>query len=389
MSTLTVERAAAIAYGVYALIDQTIDQSIARGDVLGSEGFFAVGEGTRFQGRSGGLYICKVLTGFGYIAEGVGTRKGEVLIATRGTELLADWLTDANVGLQRGPSGELVHAGFHETWKSLSADIREFLRGRNPTEIHCVGHSLGGALATLTADYLSSLRVGNIKLYTFGSPRVGSSAFVRGLDDRVGEQNVYRSFHSADPVPMIPLFPFFHVPAASSAYQLGGGSTGLINFGAHKMGLSYVPAVAGQSWDSLRRRDLSNDHKMNVQLWLEQVSANSSGMVMGSTWVLAMICKALAWLLEMAALLVCTGISAGMAASLTALDYLAMMLARGAHFSADISLHLKTIVTAIFRFLGRRAISGTALTVDFIRWVLGLLYQSLATTARRALSVLG
>lgn len=110
---------------------------------------------------------------------------------------------------------------------------------------------------------------------------------------------------------------------------------------------------------------------------------------MGSTWALAMICKALTWLLGKASLLVLTGVSAGLTASLTVLDYLAMLLARGAQLSAEISVYLQTIVLAIFRFLGRRTVAGAALTVDFIRWVLALLYQSLAIAAHRALAVLG
>lgn len=387
MSALTAQQAAAMARGVYVLRTQTLNQAAARHDRLGSEELFHAE--SRFEGLSGGLYVCKVRSGFGYIAEGTGQRKGEVLIATRGTDVLVDWLTNGTIGVERGPGGELVHAGFHHTWKSFASEIGQFLRGRNPTEIHCVGHSLGGALATLSADHLSHIGAGKVRLYTFGSPRVGTAAFARGLDARLGGENVYRTFHCADPVPMIPLFPFFHVSAASAGYQLGNGARGLISFDAHKMRESYVPGVADLSWTALRNRDLSNDHKMNVQLWLEQASAGSSGIVMGSTWALAMICKALTWLLGKASLLVLTGVSAGLTASLTVLDYLAMLLARGAQLSAEISVYLQTIMLAIFRFLGRRAMADAALTVDFIRWVLGLLYQSLAIAARRALAVLG
>jgi len=157
MSTLTPEQAAAIASGVYALRDQTVTQAAERHDVLGCEGMFDVVDDSRFNGVSGGLYVCKVLGGFGYIAEGIGRHVREILVATRGTAIAVDWLTNANIGIQPGPGGERVHAGFHETWKSFSAEVARFLRGRNPTVIHCVGHSLGGALATLNADYFSSI----------------------------------------------------------------------------------------------------------------------------------------------------------------------------------------------------------------------------------------
>lgn len=388
MNTLTPDQAAAIARGVYFLRDQTVRESIAQRDVLGSEGLFNVTDDSRFEGFSGGLYGFKILSGFGYIADGIGKYQGEVLVATRGTAIATDWLTNASVGLQRGPGGELVHVGLHEAWKSFAPDISRFLRGRHPSVIHCVGHSLGGALATLSADYFSSIRAGEVKLYTFGSPRVGTSMFAQSLDHRIGAANTYRTFHCADLVPMVPLFPFFHVPATTSGYQLGNGSRGLVSSGAHNMEKSYIPGVAGQSWTALRNRDLSNDHKMNVQLWLEQVSAGSGGIMMGSTWVLAMICKALAWLLDKAALLVFSGLSAGMAASLTVLDQLALLLARGAALSSEISANLATIIAAIFRFLGRSMAAGASMTVGFIRWVLDLLYHWVATVAGRALSAL-
>lgn len=388
MNTLTPDQAAAIAKGVYFLRDQTVRESIAQRDVLGSEGVFNVTDDSRFEGFSGGLYGFKVLSGFGYIAEGIGKHQGEILVATRGTTIATDWLTNASVGLQRGPGGEWVHVGFHEAWKSFAPDVSRFLRGRHPSVIHCVGHSLGGALATLSADYFSSIRAGKVKLYTFGSPRVGTSMFAQSLDHRVGAANMHRTFHCADLVPMVPLFPFFHVPATTSGYQLGNGSRGLVSSGAHNMEKSYIPGVSGQSWTALRNRDLSNDRKMNVQLWLEQASAGSGGIMMGSAWVLAMICKALAWLLDKAALLVFSGLSAGMTASLTLLDQLALLLARGAALSGEISSHLATIITVIFRFVGRSAVAGTAITVGFIRWVLDLLYHWVATVAGRALSAL-
>lgn len=388
MNTLAPDQAAAIARGVYFLRDQTVRESVAQRDVLGSEGLFNVTDDSRFEGFSGGLYRFKILSGFGYIAEGIGKHQGEILVATRGTAITIDWLTNASVGLQCGPCGELVHVGFHEAWKSFAPDVIRFLRGRHPSVIHCVGHSLGGALATLSADYFSSIRAGKVKLYTFGSPRVGTSMFAQSLDHRIGAENAYRTFHCADVVPMVPLFPFFHVPTTTSGYQLGNGSRGLLSKNAHDVEKSYMPGVAGQSWTALRNRDLSNDHKMNVQLWLEQVSAGSGGIMMGSTWVLAMICKALTWLLDKAALLVFSGLSAGMTASLTVLDQVALLLARGAALSSEISAYLASIIAAIFRFLGRSMVAGTTMTVGFIRWVLDLLYHWVATVAGRALSAL-
>src|SRR3546814_6323976 len=89
--------------------------------------------------------------------------------------------------------------------------------------------------------------------------------FAQSLDDRIGAANMYRVFHCADPVPMVPLFPFFHVPAERSGYKLGNGSRGLISLDVHNMEGSYIPGVSRQSWTALRHRDRSEEHTSELQ----------------------------------------------------------------------------------------------------------------------------
>lgn len=382
MSTLTPMQAAAMARGVYFLLDKSVSEARDRGLSLGCEGMFQVGDDSRFCGRTGGLVACKKLSGFGYIAAGEGTHQNEVLIATRGTKSGFDWLTNFNVGLQRGPGGQLVHAGFNETWKSFSADVAGFLRGRNPSVIHCVGHSLGGALATLNADYLSSIRAAEVKLYTFGSPRTGDLFFARSLSRRVTEQNMYRVHHRSDPVPKIPLFPFHHVPAEAPGYELTAGPAGLININAHFMVDSYIPGVADLGWEALGRRGDAGEAEL--QAWLEQAGSGGGNILMGSAGVLRMIGSALVWILgKVASIAVGTVVTAGM----TALDQLAWILSRGAQLSVEVSSYIALTIAAIFRFLGRTMVAGASMTMTFIRWVLGLLYDALAAVARRALAL--
>jgi len=383
MSTLTPKQAAAIARGVYFLLDRSVSEVKDRGLSLGCEGMFHVGDDARFIGRTGGLIACKKLSGFGYIAAGEGMYQNELLIATRGTKSGFDWLTNFNVGVQMGPGGQLVHAGFNETWKSFSADLANFLRGRNPSVIHCVGHSLGGALATLNADYFSSIRAAEVKLYTFGSPRTGDNFFARSLSRRVTEKNMYRVHHRSDPVPKIPLFPFHHVPAEAAGYQLAAGPSGLININAHFMVDSYIPGVGELGWQSLGNQDAADE--VEVQAWLGQVGAGGGGILLGSAAVLQMIGKALAWILGKVAFVAVGG---ALTAGMSVLDHLAWMLAKGAQASVELSMYISAIIGAIFRFLGRTAVAGASLTTAFIRWVLELLYNSLAAVARRALTLM-
>lgn len=199
MATLTPFQAAAIASGVYQLRDTSIGALREEQGLLGCEGLFAVGDNARFQGRSGAGPF-KKLSGFGYVAAGEGSFSGDVLIVTRGTAQTQDWLSNLNVALQIGPGGLPVHAGFHEIWKSFRDEMNAFLRGRNPARIHCVGHSLGGALAMLNADALTHARVAPVSVYTFGAPRAGDAFFARSVTKRVGGSEIHRVSASTDQI---------------------------------------------------------------------------------------------------------------------------------------------------------------------------------------------
>lgn len=388
MTDFTPTEAARIARGVYGLRTETVSGLARDHRDLGCEGMFAVDDSSRFVGRSGGLVVCKKLTGFGYIAAGEGRRQGEVLIATRGTDMPLDWLSNFNIGVQIGPGGHLVHAGFHDIWKSFAADIAGFLRGRNPSVIHCVGHSLGGALANLNADYLSSKGVGSVRLYTFGAPRAGTVPFARALTRRVGAAHMYRVHHRSDPVPMIPVFPFQHAPVHGTKYELTGRHTGLINSQAHSMLGSYMPGVDELGWLALARQGQDAMADAHTQSWLDQVAGGGGGIVPFGARALQMIGRALGWLLRQVRNVLVGVLGTAAAVGMTVLDQLAWMISQAAQLSISVSSYVGTLIAAIFRFLGRAVVTGASMTMAFVRWVLDLLYSSLGNVARLALSVL-
>ena len=387
MSILNPGQAAAIAKGVYNLRERDIGDVLDVGgaNALGTGGLFGVESGVRFTGKSGALMF-KPLSGFGFIAAGIGEFSGDLVIATRGTAGMADWVTDGNIGVQRGPGGELVHAGFNETWRSFAPAIREFLRGRNPTRIHCVGHSLGGALAKLNADFVTAGSIADVRLYTFGAPRTGCEGFARQLTQRVGKDNIYRVSNPVDPVPMIPIFPFWHLPFGEEGLQIGRTSNMPISFAGHKMGDSYIPGVAGRTWDDLR---LAAPSDRPARGWLEQAAEGQGGFVMGSAKLLDMIGRALAWMLKAAGGVVKGSLGVGLTGAFTLLDQVAWLLTRAAQASAEMGRGLVTLVGMIFRFLGRTVSAATQITTAFLRWVLDLLFTSLRAAAHRALSFLG
>jgi hypothetical protein len=327
----------------------------------------------------------KKLSGFGYIAEGKGKFQGDALFVTRGTTTMSDWLSNFNIGMQIGPGGHLVHAGFHEVWKSFSTDIKSFMQGRNLTCVHCVGHSLGGALAALNADYLSTIGAGQVKLYTFGSPRAGSMVFSQSLTNRINSKNIFRVSHPSDPVPMIPVFPFQHLPHNANGLIIANGFTGLINVDAHSMEPSYIPGVEGKSWHDLSvSGEPSSDKK--VKDWLNTSANNGGGFMMGSTYLLGMIGEALLWIIRNIKNALVGVIGINFTVGATIVDQLAWLIYRGVDISTEISGYVKTLIGAIFRFLGRVTNKAESLTMAFIRWVLNLLFTTLSTLAVSALS---
>jgi pimeloyl-ACP methyl ester carboxylesterase len=300
--------------------------------------------------------------------------------------MLADWVTDAAIAVQRGPGGLPVHAGFNETWKSFAPALREFLRGRNPSRVHCVGHSLGGALAMLNADFLTSNGVADVALYTFGAPRTGDAIFARSLTARIGSRKVFRVSNPVDPVAMIPLFPFWHLPFDGSGLVIQRTADLPISFAGHSMVKSYVPGVAGKDWSALHDPGTSS---LDVAAWLNNAAQGHGSFLAGSARLLGMIASALGWLMKSSIKLALGSINLQLSAGLTVLDQVAWLLSRAAHLSAQIGTQVKVLIGAIFRFLGRKTMEVGDVTVSFLRWLLGLLFNSLRAAAQRALAMLG
>lgn len=382
MPTLDPSTAAAIARGVYRLREDSVATVADRGQRLGCEDFFTVDDGSRFTATSGGL-AWKQLTGFGFVAFGKGPYQGEMLIATRGTAIGVDWLSNLNIGMQIGPGSLPVHAGFNEVWKSFAPAIRAFLTNRNPSRIHCIGHSLGGALATLNADLLTAGSIAPVTLYTFGAPRSGGHFYANSLTKRLGPDHVYRVSNPADPVPMIPLFPFSHLPFNKPGLAIANQTGSLISIKAHSMEPSYIPGVAGQSWATMAEGAKVSD--ADTKSWLESAAEGRGNILMGAASVLTMIGRALTWILKKVGGLIVAALGSTLAVGATVLDQIAWLLFQGASLSVEVATWVKGPMKAIFRFLGRAADVAKDLTTAFLRWVLDLLFQSLRGVATLAI----
>lgn len=117
---------------------------------------------------------------------GVDDELKSVIVVFRGSENAENWLTNLNaikVQFTDDPIGCkecMVHKGFYEAYKSLlSQHLEDFvieILKVNPTyNVTVTGHSLGGAMASLTtAGLIARYPSLKVHLYTCGQPRVGT-----------------------------------------------------------------------------------------------------------------------------------------------------------------------------------------------------------------------
>ncbi len=129
------------------------------------------------------------------------------VLSFRGTDpvTLPNWVTDAVVKLvTREEYIGRVHHGFASVLKHTWYKIERILDaardeiGNKP--LFLTGHSMGGALAVLTACRLAKHWGAPVAVYTFGAPRIGDLAFCKSY-----KLPTYRIVNGLDLVPEIPL----------------------------------------------------------------------------------------------------------------------------------------------------------------------------------------
>jgi len=131
---------------------------------------------------------------------------GEIIIlAFRGTDSIEDWMTDVDAKLIKGPFGK-VHRGFLEAldcvWSDIKKTMLEFQINSQPFWI--TGHSLGGALAALSAARFIEEESKRAKgIYTFGQPRVGNVTFAENFD-AILKRRTFRFVNNEDIVTRVP-----------------------------------------------------------------------------------------------------------------------------------------------------------------------------------------
>lgn len=136
-----------------------------------------------------------VVSGFGYTLRYQANSQTHAIIAIRGTRPefgSADLLTDARGAVTPFAGYGPVHKGFKRTFDSVAASLqRDKALLDNAHIVHCVGHSLGGAVATLVAAHYAA-KGKAVRLYTFGSPRVGAFGTHEAIEHKIRKKHIYR-----------------------------------------------------------------------------------------------------------------------------------------------------------------------------------------------------
>ncbi|ELU43389.1 lipase domain-containing protein [Rhizoctonia solani AG-1 IA] len=101
-----------------------------------------------------------------------------------------------------------VHDGFMKaqaaTATTILAGVKSLLSAHSATKVLAIGHSLGGAIATLDALYfrINLPPTVSIKAVTFGLPRVGNQAFADLIDSQITDFSYVTN--EKDLVPILP-----------------------------------------------------------------------------------------------------------------------------------------------------------------------------------------
>jgi hypothetical protein len=376
MKILTPEDASIAADTAYRIIDNTdVARAFYDSEIKNK---FVLTDDTRFEGIAGAS-VFRYKSGFGVMATGKDEHQGQALLAIRGTESIPRdlFLTDLNIGLQPSSTNMWVHAGFNKVFESFKKDILRFCDKHNPTTVHCVGHSLGGGLATMAADFLRHENIAQPVLYTFGSPRVGGEQFAQRLTENIGEANIFRVYHKSDIVSMVPLWPFMHVPQPGTECFIESPGIPWITY--HAMD-KYVGACSGKKdWDLLRRKEPSINWNAEVERWL-----SSSNPVSFTYHSMVMINKATLFILKKIMHSTLIVAQAYLSNGLTFLDVLAMMLHKGLQMSVEVSGYVIGLMRRILSMLNSTVRVVGDITVQFIRWVFMQLIQSVYRLANMA-----
>ena len=132
------------------------------------------------------------------------------LVTFRHTDSNKNWLYNADYGLWNVDSsftlGEATHHGFSRMLQAEWEDLLESVKARadKNDKLWVFGHSLGGALAQLSAAGFQNEGLYVDQVYLTGSPKVGSDRWVNRAE-RLLEGRVHRLVYENDLIAQLPV----------------------------------------------------------------------------------------------------------------------------------------------------------------------------------------
>jgi len=376
---------ARLARDVYALTEQsTLERAFVFLKSRYGDVFLFDEENDLLKGKSGGLSLLKCRTAFGFTLIGKGVLEGHAFILFRGTAYIADGLTDANVSISTSTTGKSIHDGFNKSFKSMEPQLIQFMdkvASHNIRVVHCIGHSLGGALATICGEWIKNLYHRTAFVYSFGSPRVGLHAFANAVTTNVGENKIFRAYHKTDIVPCVPTWPFYHAPVTERDYFLY--SPGIIPLGEYHKIKNYVSSVSNYTgWAGLMYQPAVAKDEESIKRWLREdgpggVTVSALDWLEGAIkFVLEKAFKGALWV-----------ISTTFSTTFTLLDKLAYMLHKGVELAGEASMWVVYLVRKILRIIGGQdKVEKENLTLGFLRYVFQRLMNRVNQYVKDALS---
>lgn len=153
----------------------------------------------------------------GYIGYHSGQKK--IFVVFRGSTSIVNWIEDMDAFQvpyhhHHHCDGCEVHEGFHYAEQMVISQVEtavKNLKSKFPKyDVVITGHSLGAALASLTALDLLKAKIEPVILMNFGSPRFGNKLLAQYASEQLKSR--YRVTHLMDPVPHCPFqFDFTHI----------------------------------------------------------------------------------------------------------------------------------------------------------------------------------
>lgn len=125
-----------------------------------------------------------------------------IVLAFRGSNDINDWISNIHVEPVVTLHGT-IHSGFYKEYEKLAPLFEPDINNAEARTIFLTGHSLGGALALITACFFRQL---NPVVITFGSPRVGTTLF----NSKVSTLRYIRWINGSDKICRLPVRKYSH-----------------------------------------------------------------------------------------------------------------------------------------------------------------------------------